>query len=526
MNVLKIFVPLYIFLISIIALTAQQPVHLSFFAAISVIFLAVHFLERNVPWAQAAQFVLLLLFHWLSRSDWCIALYLTLFLKFIYREQNKKQTIIWCLLFASAYSGTRLFYTPWSPVLGTQILLQYVFFGMFAVLFQKLYLHPQNENLSNRDQLTELVNFQEYHSQLEHLLLSTSNLFLVLIDCTDLKSMNDRGGFQAGNRLLKQIAEILRTIFPNAYIIARYGGDEFALALKRDLTSNTEERMLYLLQEELPKRTGIPLTYGYAIFPIDGKTKDELLLTAEKRLFAMKREKWLKREENMLRNEKLRVVGELASGMAHEIRNPLTTIKGFLQISKVNGYNIRPWYELIMDEITRMSELTAEFLQFSKPHPNQFKVQDLHICIQRVMSLTETEAARLGHTIEFIRNQHPLNILVDQDKMVQLLLNLIKNAFEAMSEGGHVTLLLYPSKNNAVVEIQDTGKGIPPSDLDKIFHPFYTTKENGTGIGLYICHKIVQDHNGTMEVQSSDKGTTFKITFPLAEVSEEVTGQK
>jgi signal transduction histidine kinase len=237
----------------------------------------------------------------------------------------------------------------------------------------------------------------------------------------------------------------------------------------------------------------------------------------------MKRESWLKREEHMLRSEKLRVVGELASGMAHEIRNPLTTVKGFLQLSKADNFNIGPWYDLIMDEITRMSMLTAEFLQFSKPHAIKFKVHPIEPCIQRVISLLDSETGRLGHQIIFNSQGKSFQMLMDQDKMLQLLLNLIKNAFEAMPDQGCVDIHLYSNDNqHAIIEIKDTGSGIPADELDKIFLPFYTTKESGTGLGLSICHKIVQDHEGTMEVYSeTGVGTKFIITVPLALADEQ-----
>ncbi|UUZ86774.1 hypothetical protein LJK88_20965 [Paenibacillus sp. P26] len=218
----------------------------------------------------------------------------------------------------------------------------------------------------------------------------------------------------------------------------------------------------------------------------------------------------------MLRSEKLRVVGELASGMAHEIRNPLTTIKGFLQLSKAGNYNIQPWYDLIMDEINRMSMLTAEFLQFSRPHVTQYRVQSLQSCVHRVISLLDSESTRLGHQIRFESLEEPVLILMDQDKMLQLLLNLVKNAFEAIPEQGIVSIRLSLADRDAILEIQDNGKGIPESELDKIFIPFYTTKDSGTGLGLSICHKIVQDHEGTIEVESElGKGTKFTITLPV-----------
>lgn len=227
----------------------------------------------------------------------------------------------------------------------------------------------------------------------------------------------------------------------------------------------------------------------------------------------MKREVWLKREEHMLRSEKLRLVGELAAGMAHEIRNPLTTVRGFLQIAKESRYNIEPWYDVLMEEITRVSELTGEFLQFSKPHAMNFRIQPLRDCVQRVVSLMESEAILLGHQLQ-LEWDPTVQILMDKDKIVQVLVNLVKNAFEAMETQGTVSIRVSRDNGNACLTVSDTGPGIPEGHLEQIFHPFFTTKKNGTGLGLAICQKIIQDHGGIIEIESTSQGTAFHISFP------------
>jgi signal transduction histidine kinase len=222
-----------------------------------------------------------------------------------------------------------------------------------------------------------------------------------------------------------------------------------------------------------------------------------------------------KREQMNFRNEKLKVVGELAAGMAHEIRNPLTSIKGFLQLSASKDYNIKPWYDLIMYEVTRMSELTGEFLQFSKHQDTSLKSYNLHKCLLNVISLTESEALRLGHQIIYNEYDESIYILIDKDKMIQVIVNLVKNALEAMPESGEVHLRLTKEKNKVSIEVTDSGAGIPKTHLDKIFNPFFTTKASGTGLGLSICQKIIQDHGGTIEVSSTlGKGTSFIVSLP------------
>lgn len=225
----------------------------------------------------------------------------------------------------------------------------------------------------------------------------------------------------------------------------------------------------------------------------------------------------------MLRAEKLRVVGELAAGMAHEIRNPMTTVKGFLQISKENSYNIEPYYELLMMEVSRVSELTSELLQFSKPHAGDVRVIHLQESIQRAVSLAEAEANYYSHLICYEPESEELYVRMDRDKLVQVLLNLLKNAFDAMPEPGTVTITSSRSDEWCTIEVMDTGTGMSEQELQQIFNPFFTTKETGTGLGLSICHKIMNDHGGSIEVQSREQhGTVFRMTLPLATGAQKV----
>lgn len=234
------------------------------------------------------------------------------------------------------------------------------------------------------------------------------------------------------------------------------------------------------------------------------------LINLERDKVLLKEEK--KQEQINFRNEKLMVAGELAAGMAHEIRNPLTSIKGFVQISASKNYNIEPWYELIMNEIARMNELTAEFLQFSKNQSTSLQPYNLHQCLLKVVSLVNSEALRLGHQIHYSEYDEDVIVLMDKDKITQVFVNIVKNALEAMTNSGKVIIQMYKDTNKVIIKITDTGVGIPPSTIQQIYNPFFTTKPNGTGLGLSICHKIIQDHNGSIEVSSfEDQGTCFTV---------------
>jgi diguanylate cyclase (GGDEF)-like protein len=517
---------IYTFVVCASSILFEQTLSPAMLIVIGCLYVISHFAEKRLPASTFLQVALLIAFHWYSQMEWSLPLYLAQMGKQFYNVRNFKAASAISLLYTAAYAFISFTYMPYSKYGMVTILFSSVSCLVLAILFYR-YIHAienqtqlltsEKRHLSTHDALTGLYNYEECHRRLAQLVEAKKPGAVVLIDCKDLKSLNTINGFHGVNRILKQAAQLLRIMFPDALFISRYGGDEFAIVVESTDPEQTMNTLTQQLVIEFPKLTGIEINYGLALYPQDGTSKDEIIFNAEQNLYTMKRESWLKREEHMLRSEKLRVVGELASGMAHEIRNPLTTIKGFLQLSRADNYNVGPWYELIMDEITRMSMLTAEFLQFSKPHATQFKSYPIQPCVQRVISLLDSESGRLGHQIHFTSDPEPLYMLMDQDKMLQLLLNLIKNAFEAMKEQGSVTIRLHAgSSNTAVLEIADTGSGIPEAELEKIFLPFYTTKDSGTGLGLSICHKIVQDHEGTMEVESFvDKGTKFTITLPL-----------
>ncbi|MGG3471445.1 ATP-binding protein [Neobacillus pocheonensis] len=244
----------------------------------------------------------------------------------------------------------------------------------------------------------------------------------------------------------------------------------------------------------------------------------QYIIEMERQKNALKEEK--KREELLSNKEKVNLLSEMAAGLAHEIRNPMTIIQGFLQHSKENQYNIQPWYDLIMSEVSRMNKLTVEFLQFSKPNVSLYQSHSIHGCLKRVMSLTESKVRQSGHKIVYTEYNPHINIQMDFDKMVQVFVNLINNSIQSMVESGTITIRLFKVENKAVVEVRDTGVGIEEADLKKIFNPFYTTKSDGTGLGLSIVQKIIQDHGGTIEANSSlNQGTCFTICFPLNDVN-------
>ncbi|MCC9023798.1 PAS domain-containing protein [Bacillus nakamurai] len=221
-------------------------------------------------------------------------------------------------------------------------------------------------------------------------------------------------------------------------------------------------------------------------------------------------------EELMLKSEKLSIAGQLAAGIAHEIRNPLTAIKGFLQLMKPTMEGNEHYFEIVFSELSRIELILSELLMLAKPQQNAVKERvNLKKIISEVTALLETQANLKGIFIKAEFGQDSVYINGDQNQLKQVFINLIKNAVESMPDGGTVHILMTEDEYSVNVTIKDEGDGIPENVLKRIGEPFLTTKEKGTGLGLMVTFNLIKNHQGAIQVDSKpDKGTAFKISFP------------
>jgi two-component system sporulation sensor kinase A len=223
-------------------------------------------------------------------------------------------------------------------------------------------------------------------------------------------------------------------------------------------------------------------------------------------------------EQYLIRSEKLSVVGQLAAGVAHEIRNPLTALKGFTQLLHRTSHDNRKYYEIMLTELERINYIVGEFMVLSKPHNRQqFKEHDIHQILNSIIPILESQAI-LHNVMIRVESLSELPLVkCDDNQIKQVLINLMKNAIEAMPGGGVITVRYEKDvpKRELIVYIEDQGEGIPLELLDRLGEPFLTTKEKGTGLGLMVCFKIIQAHDGLMSVSSQPgQGTSVKITLP------------
>ncbi len=223
-----------------------------------------------------------------------------------------------------------------------------------------------------------------------------------------------------------------------------------------------------------------------------------------------------KSEEFLLQSEKLSIVGELAAGVAHEIRNPLTTIKGFVQLYKAEDRSI--WFtDLLLSELERIETITSELLSLGKPQAIQLNREDLRALLENTLDLLLPQAHMSGIQFKRMFEDTSFPIICEKNQLRQVFLNILKNAIESMQNGGEILIDLQKGKEHeCIITIQDSGCGIPEEILPRLGEPFYTLKEKGTGLGLMICNKIIKQHNGSITYKSKLKeGTVVEITLPL-----------
>lgn len=227
-------------------------------------------------------------------------------------------------------------------------------------------------------------------------------------------------------------------------------------------------------------------------------------------------------QKEMAKIDRLNLVGQLAAGIAHEIRNPMTTVRGYLQL-----LSIKPEYtaqestfNLMVSELDRANSIITEFLSLAQTKHTELKSQNLNDILYNLYPLLEADTFTQNKQICFLPGEIP-NLNLNAKEITQLILNLTRNGLESMPEKGCLTLESYLQDDKVVLAIEDEGCGIPPENNNKLGTPFFTTKDNGTGLGLATCYRIAESHNAKICVDSTPEGTTFYILFPIPDQEHE-----
>lgn len=222
-----------------------------------------------------------------------------------------------------------------------------------------------------------------------------------------------------------------------------------------------------------------------------------------------------KNEELLINSEKLYVAGQLAAGIAHEIRNPLTSLKGFLQLIASGRTSGSPYFDIMKSELNRIENIVSELLMLSKPQVYEMDYTDVREIMLDTVLLLESQASLYGIEIEAVYGSEPLWIYGVEPQVKQVFINVLKNAIEVMVEGGKIIIATELREEEVLVTVKDEGPGIDEEQLSKMGQPFYTTKDKGTGLGLMVSYKIVDNHKGRIRVASElGEGTSFQIYLP------------
>ncbi|NPV91299.1 MAG: PAS domain S-box protein [Firmicutes bacterium] len=219
-------------------------------------------------------------------------------------------------------------------------------------------------------------------------------------------------------------------------------------------------------------------------------------------------------EKEISRLDRLNLVGEMAASIGHEIRNPMTTIRGFLQMlgEKDVSEENQEYYNLMIEELDRANSIISDYLSMAKDKVVDRKPGYLNSIIKTILPMLQADANLSDKQVKLDLGLPP-KLLVDEKEIRQMIFNLARNGLEAMQHGGTLTIRTRAYNGGAVLEVEDEGCGIPPEILEKIGTPFHTTKENGTGLGLAVCYSIANRHDAKMEVDTGSGGTKVKVKF-------------
>lgn len=258
------------------------------------------------------------------------------------------------------------------------------------------------------------------------------------------------------------------------------------------------------------------LYYPAIIYNVDGEAIGSIIVASDLTLF--------KEEQRRLhQQEKLASLGQMAAGIVHEIKNPLTSIKGFSQLctAKARDDQLKEYVRMIEHAADQANRIVSDFLSFARPAPSYLKECSLNEIIKSMRCILEGLTAKKV-AIKYILSREDYKIRADVNQLKQVVLNIVKNAIEAMEQTPHPELTietgLNKTRKQVFLRITDNGVGMSKEDQLKVGTPFYTTKDNGTGLGLSICYQIIKAHNGNIDIKSRpDKGTSVTIPFPWQE---------
>ncbi|HTO11441.1 MAG TPA: ATP-binding protein [Candidatus Binatia bacterium] len=354
------------------------------------------------------------------------------------------------------------------------------------------------------------MNFQAVLAGLPDAVIAVDKALRVVFWNAAAEELTERSARRMEGRVLKEV-------FPPDASLVRRLSETLAMGLSRSETETHIER---------PDHRTLPVSIVTApLFDHGGRVEAAVAVVRD-----LSRIRQL--EAEVRRGETLAAAGRMAVGLAHEIRNPLGAIRGAVQLlgRELGGSPLQEYTAVLLTEVDRVNRIIEMLLDLARPVTIRPVPVNLHQLLERVALLTEESARERQVTI--VRRYDPSlpPILGDEDRLVQVFHNLVRNAIEAMTDGGQLTLATRVSMNplfgkvdlgagqRSMVEVQvlDEGSGIPAAARARIFDPFFTTKERGLGLGLAICHQVMEQHRGAIQIESVEgHGTTVTCFLPI-----------
>ena len=407
------------------------------------------------------------------------------------------------LILPHEYKSSYVFY-----LLAMNMLAFYLVALLSAYLAEQL--RRKEEELKER-----ITDYSQLEKLYEHIVQNVAS---------GLITVNEKGLITSFNRMAEEI-----TGFKWGEVYQKKIADLFpGFIIKESLSSVGMGKELAKIQQgrwetKFQRKDGTILTLGFSVSPLKDSNDNEIGTIFIFQDLTKIREM----EEDLKRADRLAAIGTMAAGLAHEIRNPLASISGSIEILKeeMDGSGQSPkLMDIVLREIGRLDSLIADFLLFARPSSPQKNLVHLNKIITDLLQVINNNPECRPSINFFTKFEEEIYLLGDEQQLKQAFWNLLINALQAMPHGGEINITLrrvYSTDQNepgqVEIIISDTGVGIAESDLDKIFNPFFTTKEQGTGLGLSIVHRIIEGHGGKITVQSKlNKGTIFRITLPIS----------
>jgi PAS domain S-box-containing protein len=391
-----------------------------------------------------------------------------------------------------------------------------LFYPSFLALFQQLVANRGNDpaGLHMAQRISEL---SEQLVSSERSFQHTKNRYENILQHMDtgIAIFDSEGTLSFLNLQMAKLLEIPRKLLIGCTVRAILSHRQLRRSTKKTIVGIMKEMAKqrfrdYEFQDSAGRHLLMNVTYGDQL---DG---DYLISVKDV-------SEYKKIEQTAYQNDKLAMLGKISAAIAHEIRNPLTAIRGFIQLLQPHLAELGKdeYARIILSEIDRANNIIYEFLNSSKPTPPMTLKIPIACLLKEVTMLMESEALMRGCQIHFLSYDENLIVSIDVKQIKQVILNIVKNSLDAIAElhnerNGRIDIEVRKEGDSAAVIIKDNGKGMDQTIMTRLFDPFFTTKESGTGLGLSVSYRIIRNHGGSIRVESSEgEGTAFYVHLPL-----------